>query len=452
MNTAFYTDFRKKLISLMIPLSLQGLLQNVATTVDSLMLGVVSKSAMSASAIAIVFMNFQIMSIVAIGTACGAMISKSWVNKDFQQITRINKLAMSVGMGISVLFFLVCLFIPDKAMSFYTADQTIIQKGAEYLKILGVAYLFKVSSYIRGRFLCVVGLERKVTIYNVISNLINIALNGVLIYGIGVVPGFEIKGAAMATLISAIIEFTLIFFTLKPNYVKNNNCQNAHELNQEFFKRFGFCAMQFQAYTIGINIIAAAFGHMNSGIVAVFAVISTISGWLCASRDGFQDSAIILMSEILSQREREEVICCSRVCEKIGAVAGIFFVAIFLALTIIFAGKYMDNNEVAPGMFVVFVGISAINLYFGMLTTMIQGSNLIPGGDIIYNFIVDLAFTVCVATPLFLLRTYITDISVVLYIVLLKSDEIIKYPFLRHRSNEKKWLDRSLHSSAMTHS
>ena len=93
-------------------------------------------------------------------------------------------------------------------MKIFTPEQPLIEKGCEYLRVVGISYLLSGISQI---YLCILkntGKTLQSTFIGSFAMVLNIVLNAVFIHGIGPVPSLGITGAALATVISRFVELS----------------------------------------------------------------------------------------------------------------------------------------------------------------------------------------------------------------------------------------------------
>ena len=134
--------FYKELFALAIPIGLQNLLVALIGATDALMLGRLEQDAVSAVSLAnqIVFiMNLFVSAVVGGG---GVLIAQYWGKGDKNMVKNLFCMILKWSFGISVVFFLLAMLIPEQLMRIYTPEQSLIDIGASYLRAVGVSYLF----------------------------------------------------------------------------------------------------------------------------------------------------------------------------------------------------------------------------------------------------------------------------------------------------------------------
>lgn len=217
-----------ELLSLSIPMMLSVLSQNLMVLTDRLILANYSITAMnSVAAASIVSFAFIIIGISIAG------ISEVFVGQ-YNGSKQYDKAAIPVwqmiwfGLGLSILFVPVAMFSSE-----YLIPKTLQQEGLAYFKILMYfASIMPITSAISGFFVGI-GRTKIITMAVLISNLINLILAIMLVFGIdGVIPSLGTTGAAIATLIAELIQFIILLAI----FLNKKNRQKYKTFNFKFNK------------------------------------------------------------------------------------------------------------------------------------------------------------------------------------------------------------------------
>ncbi|WP_330397778.1 MATE family efflux transporter [Lachnoclostridium sp. An169] len=191
-------EFRRKLVSLVLPITFQQFMLAVVSACDALMVGVISQDLLSAVSLAsqITFVYNLFSAALTIGTSMFA--AQYWGKGDRRSIEKILGIVLRTSLGVSMVFFLAAVFFPDLLMKIFTADPILAEYGSGYLRIVGITYLLCGISQI---YLCIMknsGLAAKSMVISSTAAVLNIFLNAVLIYGLFGAPRMEAEGAAAA--------------------------------------------------------------------------------------------------------------------------------------------------------------------------------------------------------------------------------------------------------------
>jgi Na+-driven multidrug efflux pump len=216
--------FWQSLVRVALPIAAQSLMISAVAVADTLMLGGVEQNAMSAVSLAT---KIQFIQNIIISSLIAAMIvlgAQYWGKKDLTSISKVFFMALRIGTAASAMFFIGCEFFPEKTMLAFTSDEELIRIASEYLRIAAWSYLMTGISQSYLALLKITDHAKDSAIISSSTVVINIVLNGVLIFGLLGFAPLGVQGAAYATLIARIIELiwavALLFehSHLRPNF------------------------------------------------------------------------------------------------------------------------------------------------------------------------------------------------------------------------------------------
>ena len=134
--------FQQMVMPLVAPIILQNLVNTAVNAADVLMLGYVSQTALSASALANQPFNISGFIFYGVSSGMAVMATQYWGKKDCRTIERVLGLALRVAVGIALLFFTACFFFPRQVMALYTRESDVAAAGVVYMRIVSVTTLF----------------------------------------------------------------------------------------------------------------------------------------------------------------------------------------------------------------------------------------------------------------------------------------------------------------------
>ncbi|MEG0571154.1 MAG: MATE family efflux transporter, partial [Oscillospiraceae bacterium] len=199
-------EFYKLLFMIAIPIAMQNFISFLIQMLDTIMLGQLGDVAISASSLA--NQPFFIFTMVTFGIGGGASVltAQYWGKGEIQPIRTIITIVLRISMLIGVLFAITIIAFPETIMKIYTTDVDVIKNGVDYLRIIGYSYFFYAISNTFYTVMRSVECVKIAVISNIFSLCCNATLNYIFIFG---KLGFEamgVKGAALATLITRILE------------------------------------------------------------------------------------------------------------------------------------------------------------------------------------------------------------------------------------------------------
>ena len=131
--------FYRSVVSLVLPMALQNLINVAVVSADVIMLGKVGETALSASSLAgqVQF----VMTLIFFGLTSGAAVltAQYWGKHDTRTIEKTLGIAMRFSIIVGVLFTTVVLLVPRQVMLIFSTEEPVIQAGIEYLRIVAIS-------------------------------------------------------------------------------------------------------------------------------------------------------------------------------------------------------------------------------------------------------------------------------------------------------------------------
>lgn len=201
-----------------VPVTISLLVSALYNIIDSIFVARISGNALAALSLAYPIQLLMISVSVGTGVGVNALLSKHLGMKDKKGVTRIAQNAIFLGFLSYLVFLLFGLFGTDLFFSKQTDNAEIYHYGVEYIRICTIFSFGIFFQLIIEKFLQSVGKAKLFMISKLTGGFVNIILDPILIFGIGIVPAMGIRGAAYATVIgqvSALI--VIIIFNINYN-------------------------------------------------------------------------------------------------------------------------------------------------------------------------------------------------------------------------------------------
>lgn len=215
-DSNFNREFRRALITLVVPIAIQNLITASVNFTDIFMLGLINQSAMSAmSAVSLAAQVTFVLTLFYMGLSTGASIlaAQYWGRKDIGAIQRVLSIACTFSVTISVIFFGLSLCIPDLLMRIFTNNSELIRYGTNFLRAISFSYLAMSLSQV---YLSVVKSMENSRLSASISSIcliLNVAFDALCIFVF--FPGMPEKaviGVAVSTVCARFIELGCCIF------------------------------------------------------------------------------------------------------------------------------------------------------------------------------------------------------------------------------------------------
>jgi putative MATE family efflux protein len=203
-------SFYKTLIRLALPISLQNLITFTVNFADNLMVGSLGDLAISG-----VFIGNQIHAllqfiIIGVGTALVILATQYWGKQDTKSIRSITAICLWAGIFVGAVFTVFSVCFPSLVIGVLTIRSDVFASALPYLRIVGISFVFFAVSQVLIASMRSVEKVRFGMFVALLTLCVNISFNYCLIFGKFGFPALGVIGAAIATLVSRIVEFIIV--------------------------------------------------------------------------------------------------------------------------------------------------------------------------------------------------------------------------------------------------
>ena len=437
------SDFSKKLISLILPITFQQFMLALVSASDALMLGMLSQDALSAVSLAgqITFVENLFLAAMTIGLS--TLAAQYWGKGDKLSVEKLFGFVMKLTASVSFVFFFVSLLIPSSLMHIFTNEKALINGGAVYLRTVSLSFFLSGISQI---YLCILKNSSKAVTAGIISSvsvIINIFLNAVFIFGLFGFPKLEIAGAALATVIAKLIEAVwCVAETLKSNGIHLKlrhilHCGRA--LKNDFWKYTLPVLGNEIVWGIGFTMYSVIMGHLGTDAVAANSVANIIKNLIVCFCIGLgSGGGIMVGNELGAGRADTAKIYGGKLCRLaiiFGAVSGIAM--LMLSPLILKFGNLSDTADYYLKWMIVMCSVYMVGK---SVNTTTIGGIFCAGGDSRFGFFCDSVTMWCITVPLGFTAAFVLKLPVLVVYLIINLDEIIKLPAVYKHYKKYLWV------------
>ncbi len=209
-------SIRKAVFMLAIPMILEMMMESIFALVDAYWV-----SSLGSNAIATVGLTESVITLiyaVAIGLSMGvtAIVARRVGEKDMNGASQAAVQSIFLGISVALIISVIGVLFPKEILGLMGAEPDLIADGYGYTQVLlggniTIMLLFLINAVFRGAGDASVAMK-----VLIVSNLLNIILDPLFIFGFGPIPGFGVQGAAIATTIgrgsAVILQLMILFF------------------------------------------------------------------------------------------------------------------------------------------------------------------------------------------------------------------------------------------------
>lgn len=421
----------KEIFGLAIPIALQQFMLALVSACDAVMLGQLSQDAMSAVSLAtqITFVFNLFMS--AFVTVENMFVAQYYGKKDFKNISRVVSIVFRLSFAVAMVFWIGTLAFPQSLMRFFTNEEALVQMGAQYLKVVGVSYLL---SAIAQTFMTVMkncGAVKMSTANSCVTVLMNICLNAVLIYGLFGMPKMEIRGAALATVISTLVQliWSVVYCYKKMPDLKLKVFERDKELSKRFGSKTAPVVTNSLAWGCGITMYSVILGHMGTDAIAANSIANISKNLIVCLCLGLGSAGSILVGNRLGADRLEEAKEIGGKLIRISIYCGIGTGLLLYALSPLIL-RFVNLTPDAEHYLKLMLFVCGYYIAGKSINAMTIGGIFQAGGDSKFGMICDSVTLWCVCVPLGAIGAFVLKLPVMAVYVILNLDEIIKLPIV----------------------
>ena len=204
----------KNIWVLALPMVIEMLMQSTFNIIDLFWVGKLGATAIASVSLAGVILMVYFSIIMGVATSSSALVARRIGEKDNQGANHIIIQALFLGIILSLVFGYIGFVNSGFFITVLGASSDVIREATPYLEIIfagsiTIVFLFLINGIFRG-----VGDAVEAMYVLLFSNVLNLVLDPLLIFGIGPFPRLGIRGAAIATIFARLCGVILQLFIL----------------------------------------------------------------------------------------------------------------------------------------------------------------------------------------------------------------------------------------------
>ncbi len=440
-------QFYKTFIVLCVTLMLEQAVILSVNLADNIMLGTYSESSLSGVA-AVNQIQFVLQQIVyAVSNGMIILGSQYWGQKRTAEIRKLSSIGVRVALVLVIALFIAVSLFPRQILGLFTPSEAIISEGIKYLDIIRFSYIFFGLSAILLGTMRIAESVRIALIVSIISLVLNCSINFVLIYGRFGAPEMGVRGAAIGTLTARIVECIIyavyVFVHDKRVQLRPKDLLVTDSMMFRDFMRVSIPVILTQTlWGLSNALQTVILGHMNDVAIAAQSISSNIFLLLKVASVGACSAASIIIGKTIGEsknggmtRLKEYTRTLQVMFIGIGLVLGAALFLIRIPLLSIY--NITDETRKLANAYMLIQSVVLVTMSYQMPT---NGGIIRGGGDTKFIMIVDIISIWGIVLPLSSLAAFVWNLSPVIVIMLLNSDQVFKCIPAFIRVNSYKWV------------
>ena len=452
-------EFWKRWIRMLLIIAGQNVIVYGVNLADNIMIGQLGQAAeLAISGVFIVNQLQFLLQMIVNGIADGTVVmcSRSWGEKNIDGIKKAASTAMRTVLIISGLMLAAVLIFPDAVLGIFTDKVHVIEEAKKYLFIVAFTYVIFAATQV------LLGVMRSVEcafigfVNSCAALVINLVLNYLLIFGHFGFPALGVRGAAIATLISRIIELLIVVvyiavFDKKLKLKFSDFLHTDREITKKFIKVSTPVIMSGTSWGIAMGLQTAILGRLTDPVITANSIASTIFQIVTVVIYGAASAASVMIGKTIGEGKldsggdadllRNELKHRARWLQVIFLGLGLATSMTLLGLRDFIISCYDVTPETAElaKQFISVLCVTVVGTAYQMacLTGIVRG-----GGDTKFVFYNDLIFMWGLVLPSSFIAAFVLETSPLWIFICLKADQILKCSVAVVKVNRFKWMKK----------
>ena len=436
-------SFKKSVIKIALPVTLQSLLQSSFSVVDQMMIGQLGENSIAGIGLGGKFASIYSVVIAAVASVAGIMIAQYIGKKDDEEVGRSFYTNLAVSFIIVAVFTSFSMIMPQRILGLYTNDKATIQGGVEYLRIYALSFLpVAVTSILSAYLRC--ACAAKVPLYaGIFASVANTVLNYLLIFGKAGFPAMGVKGAAWASVMAQLSGciLTIIFFFF---LYRKNTWKIPFEIRMDMAHMKQYLAILMPMllceffWSLGENVYASIYGHVGTKAFAAMTLTNPLQALVMGALSGVSQAAGVMIGKRLgaddmgnayqdAKRLMYTGLACSILLSVLVAALNKYYVLIFHVEDDV---RQMTRYVLSAYAFVAPVKVQ----------NMILGGILRSGGKTTLVMFIDMIGTWIFGVPLGLFTAFVFHLPIAAVYFVLSMEECVRLIISLVVFRKKKWM------------
>lgn len=428
-------------------IAVQNLISFAVNLADNIMIGGYSQDALSGIAMVNQVQFLLQMMILGIGGGITVLGSQYWGQRRAEPVRNVTSagmlLALLVGAGITVISF----FFPEWTLSILTDEAAVIREGSRYMVI--VCFSFFLYAITNTLLYALRSVETVAVGFAVtaMALVFNIVLNYGLIYGRLGFPELGVEGAAIATLVSRIVEFAVVVIYVF--FIDRKICWRPMDIFRQDktifadYIRVGLPVILSETvWGLAMGAQTAILGRLGDDTIAANSIATTIFQVVTVITYASANASGVLIGKTVGEGDVPRVKAYTKTLQIVFLLIGILTGTVLWLCKDSILSLYTSITPATYDLTIQFITVLCITVVgtsyqCACLTGIVTG-----GGDTKFVLINDLIHQWLIVIPSAFLSAFVFHAPLWVTFLCLKSDQILKCFVAIVKVNRYKWIHK----------
>jgi putative MATE family efflux protein len=437
-------EYYRLLFKIVLPIALQQFIMSSLNMVGVLMVGQLGEVQVAAVGLANQIYFLLNLLLFGITTGCAMFTAQLWGKRDIPNIRKVLGLALSLGLVAALIFLVIAELFPQWALGIYSQDPAVVSMGSDYLRVIGLSFVFYAVSFCYAIVLRSTGEVRIPLIVTFTSLSINTLISYLLIFGKLGLPELGVQGAAVAVLFSRSLECGVLLWI---TYAKKTPA--AAKINELFSYDLPFARRVLRLvlpvvanemlWSTGTTAYSVVYARISTEAIAAMNIVSSIDQIAFVIFIALGHACAVLVGNRIGAGDRHQAFRYAARTELLGVIGAIGVGS----LVLLSSNSILSLYKVPP---VVIDYAHRVLTILGLLLWL-RASNMIlfigilrSGGDTHFALVLDGVIIWVVGVPLAFMGAFLFHLPVYWVYLMAMSEELTKWALGIYRFFSRKWI------------
>ena len=446
MSLSFLRDkvFFRAMLALALPVAFQQLISAGLNMIDVLMVGQLGENSVAALGLANQIFFLLILFLFGVTSGMSIFTAQFWGRGDTEQIRHVLGICLTIAVSVAALFTLAAVFIPEKLMGFYTEDVKVVKLGSDYLRIVGLSYVFTAITVSYGSVLRSITQVTLTVIVAVLAIVLKTIIAYLFIFGIAGLPALGVRGAALGTCIGWVFQSILLLILV---YVQKTplaaNLLSFFRFDRPFlFKMLKTsmpAAINEILWSFGITTYNAVYARIGTDAIAAVNINATIEELMFVLFIGLGNACAVMVGNKIGAGGKDLAFEYGRRFAILGVAAALIGGVLVLSIRETVISLYQISPSAADDLRSLMF-VYAVSSWLKVFNFMLFIGALRAGGDTRYAMFTELFSIWMIGVPSALLGGFLFHLPVYWVYAMVLLEEAAKAIIIFRRFLSRKWI------------
>lgn len=371
---------KQKLVKLALPATIENILETAVGFIDSLLISRIGLFAVAGVGIANAILNVYIAIFIALGIGTSSLISRNIGAKNIEKAKMIAKQSLLLAIVSGFFLGLVSLLAGPQLLNLMGATKQTFDYSLQFFSIVGGGSIAIATMILLGSMLRAIGDTKSPMKIGFITNILNIILDYIFIFGWGPIPALGVVGTAIGTLTARVLGTILLYRKVQSTTLSFSLFSIFQKSNYRELLNISFpAALERLVMRLGQVLYFGLIVGIGAKTYSAHSIAGSIESFVYMPAYGLATAAATLAGNSIGKKDYEETKRVAFYAVKYGVVilsilgVGLFFGTPYIA-------SWFTTDTEAIKQIVIALRIDAFNQP-GLATSLILAGVLQGMGD-----------------------------------------------------------------------